>query len=473
MSSITLFRPTHWWTGLWPVALEMRSGRLHRAAELAEQAGLRDHFAGRLVSRTLTKKLVHNAFWNWAQCSHLAAWADFGMADRVAPTDLSDWVSGEKTRLVENTIQTCEQMLGAGQATLASELIDELNAQKIRDWRADRIQAAANLICASQELARQGRWTSAILKLDLAKQQRSDLHYLPARRQTLDDLSRQHSTLTQMLRQAICGKRLEAARYLADQLLAISPGDQVALAASKSLTRDGDVQIGIAKTLENAPAEIRVSNSIRRKENPADVSPATSSQNFVMWIDGVGGFLVCTGPSIWAGCYVDQPRVDIPIQGDLRRKHLRFDLHHDQFVVAPIGPVGLDGKSIQKPTVLQSGQQIELSGQIRWSFRQPHPLSSSARLDYVSTHRTVPWSDAILLMADTLIIGPHRDNHVYCPGWKNDLILFRRQGQLFVRSENNLIVDDRRAGNVSQIQPESSITGADFSIKLEPILQPV
>jgi hypothetical protein len=451
----------------------MRSGRLHRAAELAEQARLRDNFAGRLLSRTLTKKLVDNAFWNWEQCNHLAAWADFGMADRVVPTDLCDWVSGEKSRLVEYTIQACDQMLGSGQAALASELVDELTAQKIRDWRADRIQAAANLICASHELARQGHWTGAIQKLDLAKQQRSDLHYLPARRQTLNELGRQHSRLTQMLRQAICGKRLEAARYLAEQLLAISPGDQVALAANRNLARDSGAEMGTAKILADSSKESRISPATNQCECLAEVSHATTTQNFVMWIDGVGGFLVCTGPSLWAGCYVDQPRVDIPIQGDLRRKHLRFDLHHDQFVLAPIGPVALDGKPIERPTVLQSGQQIELSGQIRWSYRQPHPLSSSARLDYVSAHRTVPWSDAILLMADTLIIGPHRHNHVHCPGWKNDLIVFRRQGQLFVRSESNLIVDGRRVGRVSPIQPESSIAGEDFSIKLEPVFQPI
>jgi hypothetical protein len=197
--------------------------------------------------------------------------------------------------------------------------------------------------------------------------------------------------------------------------------------------------------------------------------------NFLIWIDGVGGYLVCPGPMVTAGCFVEHPGIDIPLQADLRRRHLRFELNHDRFLATPLGPTQLDGARLNQPAFLAREAQLTLTGQVRWRFSQPHPLSRSARIDYLSPHRSVPWSDAVLLLADTLVLGPARCNHVVCPGWSSDLVLFRRQGQLYARSEFPLCVDGRWVGNVAPLRLDSSIAGArgEFAIKLEPAgLQP-
>lgn len=206
-----------------------------------------------------------------------------------------------------------------------------------------------------------------------------------------------------------------------------------------------------------------------RAEGPMEpVGAALGS--FLVWVDGVGGYLVCPGPTVTAGSYVDQPGIELPLQADLRRRHLRLELHRERFLATPLGPTQLNGQRLSQPTSLADGAELTLTGQVRWRFTQPHPLSHSGRLDYLSPHRSIPWSDAILLMAETLVFGPARCSHVICPGWSHDLILFRRQGKLYARSETPLYVDGRVAGKVAELRLDSSIEGAggEFSVKLEP-----
>lgn len=210
-----------------------------------------------------------------------------------------------------------------------------------------------------------------------------------------------------------------------------------------------------------------------QKSGPArhDARHSVSPGNFLIWVDGVGGYLVCSGSSATAGSFVERPGIEIPLQADLRRRHLRFELHHQQFMAVPLGPVRLNGRRLTQPEVLKDGNSLELTGRVSWRFSQPHPLSSSARIDFCSPHRTVPWSDAILLLADTLIVGPGRGSHIVCPGWSDELILFRRQGQLYVRSDSDLQVDGRLVGKLAPLGLNSSVRTVDgeFSIKLEPV----
>lgn len=223
---------------------------------------------------------------------------------------------------------------------------------------------------------------------------------------------------------------------------------------------------------KNRLVEKSISVADRLRSEGAQEPVRAALGSFQIWVDGVGGFLVCPGPSVTAGSFVDQPGVEIPLQADLRRRHLRLELREDRFWATPLGPTQLNGQRLTQPSPLSDGSLLTLTGQVRWRFSQPHPLSHSARIDYLSPHRSIPWSDAILLMAETLIFGPARCNHVICPGWSSDLILFRRQGQLFARSNSPLCVDGRWVGHVAALRLDSSIIGGDgeFCVKLEPVL---
>ena len=75
------------------------------------------------------------------------------------------------------------------------------------------------------------------------------------------------------------------------------------------------------------------------------------------------------------------------------------------------------------------------------AFRRPHALSATARLDFLSNHRTQPSADAVLLMAESCILGPGRHCHVVCRDWPREVILFRQDNELYCRAAGGLEID--------------------------------
>src|SRR5438093_1143339 len=52
----------------------------------------------------------------------------------------------------------------------------------------------------------------------------------------------------------------------------------------------------------------------------ADVDTKRAAR-FMLWIDAVGGYLVCLGDEIVIGQAAPGTKVDVPIQADISRKH--------------------------------------------------------------------------------------------------------------------------------------------------------
>ena len=70
--------------------------------------------------------------------------------------------------------------------------------------------------------------------------------------------------------------------------------------------------------------------------------------------------------------------------------------HHASFV---------NGKPVTDQAVLRDGDVIRLGSTVELEFRQPSPVSATARLAIVSRHRLPLAVDGVLLMAETCIVG--------------------------------------------------------------------
>ena len=200
--------------------------------------------------------------------------------------------------------------------------------------------------------------------------------------------------------------------------------------------------------------------------------PRRSEQHcsFRIWIDGVGGYLVCPGKSVWIGQAIPQAGIDIPIEGDLHRRHACIELHRGEHLISPAGELKIDGVIARNGiSPLIDGQELQLGERARLKYKQPHPLSQTARLEFSSGNRTTPWSDAVLLMAQTIIMGPSAKNHIECPDWERTLILLRQGGEWMCRTSGEFEVDGRICVGETQIRLDSNISGEDFSLTLEPV----
>ena len=194
------------------------------------------------------------------------------------------------------------------------------------------------------------------------------------------------------------------------------------------------------------------------------------SDRFLIWIDAVGGYLVCLNDHLTIGQARPGSPVDIPLVADISSKHARLKRQGDEgdYVIEPIAQVFVQNKEIQTPTLLHHGDIITL-GSAQLQFTKPHPLSASARFDLLGSSRTNPYADAILLMNDTLIVGNNMANHVVYHGEDHQLVLYRQNEKLLCRSDQLMNLDGVMEQSDGELFYGSQMKSDRISFSLEEV----
>ena len=78
-------------------------------------------------------------------------------------------------------------------------------------------------------------------------------------------------------------------------------------------------------------------------------------------------------------------------------------------------PSFINGKPVVDQAVLRDGDVIRLGSTVELEFRQPSPVSATARLSIVSRHRLPLAVDGVILMAETCIVGSESQAHIPAP----------------------------------------------------------
>jgi hypothetical protein len=219
-------------------------------------------------------------------------------------------------------------------------------------------------------------------------------------------------------------------------------------------------------------------------------------RNFLLWIDAVGGFWVCTGDKVAIGQpgegKDDSP--DLPILGDISHRHARIRRDGENYLIEAIREVRLDGRQVVPLAALTDGGKIELGSSVRLKFRRPHALTGTARLEFASNHRTQPTVNAVILMSDTCILGPRPHSHILCRNWTEEVILFKHENELYCRCRpivgqignlsnetanaahkrqiekpSSLQIDGVKIRERGRLQYDSRVVGEGFSFNLEPL----
>jgi hypothetical protein len=200
-----------------------------------------------------------------------------------------------------------------------------------------------------------------------------------------------------------------------------------------------------------------------------DRTSGEANSRFLLWVDAVGGYLVCLGDEVVLGQPIPMGKVDVPILGDVSARHARIRRDSEGYVIEALRDVKINGRQVQHTALLSDGAKIQLGESVRLLFRRPLALSATARLEFLSCHRTHPSTDAILLMADACVLGPKPHSHVICRDWTREVVLFRNEGQLYCRAAGSLEIDGLRHRERGQIHRNARIAGDDFSLSLEAI----
>ena len=193
----------------------------------------------------------------------------------------------------------------------------------------------------------------------------------------------------------------------------------------------------------------------------------------LVWIDGVGCWIAFPGERVTIGGPVEpgssRPAADLCVLANLRRQH---------------GTIQRLGEAYQLQTVdgddqrlLTDGEEISLGGQFSMQIRLPSVLSRTATLvpanlswPRMFAGPNTPVSvDGLVLLEEVCLLGQGADAHIPCPDWEETVVLYRRNGQLWCRSQQALEVDGHEQSDGGALSNGSVVEGEGWRFRVEAV----
>ncbi|MEO1997917.1 MAG: hypothetical protein ABGZ17_21865 [Planctomycetaceae bacterium] len=193
-------------------------------------------------------------------------------------------------------------------------------------------------------------------------------------------------------------------------------------------------------------------------------------QRYVIWIDGIGAYLICLGDSVGIGGPVlGEDGADISLLANLSRLHATILRSGEHYLLQPYGTTTVMGKSCYEPAILNAESEIGLGDSVRLRFDIPMALSTTARLEFQSHHRPALAVDGVLLFKDNCVMGPQQGSHIHCPTWSQSVVLFHKDDQFWCRTHNGLVMDGTVVSGAAPIPEGSVVTGMDIQFRIEAV----
>jgi hypothetical protein len=438
------------WLTLRQAQEALRNGRLEEAQRLLNESGVQGHQRSWELLRQLGHGYVQRGEQHLRRDDREAAWHDLLRAEQVGMNDTV--ASRLRNELTGQSLADVRARMEAGDPVRAAETAALLRERMVRHPELQGLEEAARDWTRAQNLAEKGEFAGAE---QIADRLRCAWPKLTALEVFREDLAKRRISLAEplvQLHEAVAGAHWREVILLADQVLTLAPQHPEARNARAR-----------AWKITDPPTVASQDRSL--KETPA---PQTEpSERFLLWIDGIGGYLVCLAARVTLGQATPDATVDVALFADVSRLHATVTRDAEGFLLEAARPLQVNGQPTEK-ALLSANDRITLGPSCQLQFRQPVPVSATARLDLVSGHRLALAVDAVLLMADTLVIGPGTQAHITMPELRQPVVLFRQKAGLGIRHAGNFCVDGQRCQERGTLQARSMVRGDDFTFALEP-----
>jgi len=496
----------------------LAAGRVDEARQLLGDEDLQEFLPAKQLAGEVAEKFIERGRQRIAWGESQAGMEDLGVAERLAGNAAG--VDAARHEYAGAAAQQAIAQLATGNPDAALQRIDRARRRGVVDeqlrtladlaqrWVDARTQADAGEMPAAQgSLARCVLQAAPLSKMDVTGM-------LDRETTSLGKRAADHQAARQRLHAAATAENWSDALSIAEATLKLAPADSVALGIRRRAWKEVGLDLTRShhgKPLRNQPGKtpLAMDNNAHRRpgrandrsrelaqslrqasdkhstqaSKPAAQDTSASAQPVdrqMLWVDAVGGYLMCFDNEVVLGQPVGNQALAIPILADVSRRHAVLRREAGAYVLQPLAKVYVDGLLVTGPTVLGDKHQIQLGGSaakdgkagqggVQIVFTRPHALSATARIEIVSGHRTAPSADAILLVADSCVLGPGNHSHIQCGRWKDDVILFRKSGDLHCRSTAPLAIDESPIEGQAEIRPGSRVEGEDFALSVEEV----
>ncbi len=177
----------------------------------------------------------------------------------------------------------------------------------------------------------------------------------------------------------------------------------------------------------------------RRAQDTVRLGAMPLPGRFLMQVDGVGSFLVVRQRRVTVGPVSSSRRPDVALLAEASLPVVTIERNDEDYVLTSSQPVSVNGAAVTRK-LLASNDRIALSPRCRLRFTLPNAASTSAVL-HVSGAR-LPQTDArrVILMGDSLVIGPSASAHITTGQLQKPAVLHVRDDRLLCRSPDPVAV---------------------------------
>ncbi|HVL11782.1 MAG TPA: FHA domain-containing protein [Gemmata sp.] len=412
-----------------------------------------------------------------------AAWGDLLAAEALNTGDKS--VAELRQTLSRLGLVQAAAALEAGEPLNTVATVGRLRERGVRHPDLALLESLAQDWGLAAELADRGEFLRCLAELDKVRPR------LPCPTTGIDRFRAEVEDRHAKFRAAV-GRLYDAAEArlwrdalaAAEQVLAVAPEHREAKAVRgkawlaavpfEGNGRAGESAAGQAdaRTLPYAAntAAATLTRSVAPPPLPlSSLGSAPLPKRFLLWVDGVGGYLVCLANRVTFGQATGEAPVDVPLFADVSRLHAEVTRDGEGYVVESGKGVLVNGKPANR-AVLAAGDRVTLGATCQFLFHKPVAVSSTARLELTSGHRLPVAVDGVLLMGNELILGPGPESHVAIRGLPAQVLIYRSKDGLGVRvADGRFRIDDRPCHDRAALPLPSVVSSDAFTFAVEPV----
>lgn len=404
------------------------------------------------------------------------AWQDLISAEALNTGDRS--VTELRHNLTRLGLTTTRAMLEAGNLT---EVI--VSVDRLRGWGVQNLELVSLEKCAQKwlnaiECADRGDFAQALCLVDRIRP------VLPCPPTGLDHFSQELVRRKERYREAVNKLHDAADRrdwrrvvWAADEVLAIAPEHQEAKVVRRqaweaTLARGVDEQRPILPSTMNSTVTFRppAGQTLSAGEGTSadgGPNPVAIPKQFLLWVDGVGGYLVCLSNRVTLGQATSDARADIPLCADVSRLHAEISRDDEGYILQSSGRVTINRQEVKRQ-ILAPDDLVTLGTTSQFVFRKPLAVSGTACLEITSGHRLSVPVDAVVLMANELLLGPRGKAHIWLRDLREPLSIYRSREGLGIRVPSEpFFVNNRECTERALLTIPCHVHGSKFSFSLD------
>lgn len=224
-----------------------------------------------------------------------------------------------------------------------------------------------------------------------------------------------------------------------------------------------------AQTMEQTPERepLYPASPDREGARPVRSARRAKDERFLLWVEGVGTFLLLGAERTTVGRAGSSARPDVALSADIDGIHAEFlRVDHDYFLI-PHGPTSVGGRQVERH-LLADGDEVRLGKRSNLTFRLPSKLSPTAVLELGPGLRLEGDVRKIILLDGPLIFGSGAGCHVELKEGNGRVILSATKGGFRCRAPEPVVVDGRPSDLETTVPPGAHVEAGPLTFTLTP-----